>query len=372
MEVCRPVLGLGSWRKALLLVSLSFFACTGYSQAQDVAEAARQERARKAEQSQRAPHVYTAEDLKRDQILTPEDQERAEARKKQKSPSSNNPENAEALPLAPAEPTESLGEIARRYRKETEEKEAAEAAKKKINPFPYTQPEPSFAAPEPEIAPLVRTSPEGPVLKPAEIPSFARPRVPPAADSSRVRISPFQPRPLHGTPAAPPVFVVPSVPAVPLVNARPAAGPERSVLNKTAPVIEKRGLRQIQVRQGDSWWNLAGQYLGSGARWRELRQLNPDVTEPAELLKAGSIIRVPETRSARSSPSQLTIVVKRGDTLWALARTHLGHGNAWGCLASANPQIPDFTRLAIGSVLHVPDPAVLQTCERSIYRSSSR
>lgn len=373
MQASCPALGLGSWRRALLLVPLSFFVYTTYSQAQDLAEAARQERVRKAEQDQKAPHVYTDEDLKRDKILTPEDQERAEARKKQKSPSSNNPENAEALPLAPAEPPESLGEIARRYRKEKEEKEAAEAAKKKIAPFPYTQPEPAFAAPKPEIAPLARTSPEGPVRKSTEIPSFARPHVPSAANSSRVRISPFQPRPLLGGPAAPPpILVAPSAPAVPFANPSPAAGPEHSALKKTEPVIEKKGLRQIQVRQGDTWWNLAGQYLGSRARWRELRELNPDVAEPAESLKTGSIIRVPETRSVRSSASQLTVVVKRGDTLWALARTHLGHGSAWGCLASANPQIPDFTRLAIGSVLQVPDPTTLRACEHSIYGSSSR
>ena len=372
MQASCPALGLGSWRRALLLVPLSFFVYTSYSQAQEVADAARQERARKAEQNQKSPHVYADEDLKRDRILTPEDRARAEARKKQNSPASNHPENAEALPLGPAEPTESLGEIARRYRLEKEEKDAAEAAKKKLAPFPYTPAEPSFAAPKPEIAPLIRISPEAPVRKPVEISPFVRPHVPAGANSSRRRISPFQPRPLLGAPAAPPILVAPTTSAVPFVNSQPSVRPEHKAPKSRATVIEKTGLRQIQVRRGDSWWTLAGQYLGSSTRWRELWELNPDVPEPAESLKAGRLISVPETRGIRSSGSKLSIVVKRGDTLWALARTHLGHGSAWGCLAGANPQIPDFTRLPIGSVLQVPDPAALQACERSISGSPSR
>src|SRR5215467_3840118 len=39
---------------------------------QSVAEAARQERARKENRQKKSKHVYTAEDLKRDHILTPE------------------------------------------------------------------------------------------------------------------------------------------------------------------------------------------------------------------------------------------------------------------------------------------------------------
>src|SRR6516164_438600 len=40
---------------------------------QSIAEAARQERARKESQEKKSIHVYTADDLKRDHILTPED-----------------------------------------------------------------------------------------------------------------------------------------------------------------------------------------------------------------------------------------------------------------------------------------------------------
>src|SRR5215467_6190505 len=57
---------------------------------QSVAEAARQERARKESQQKKSKHVYTADDLKRDHILTPEDRAQLEARKNQQPPAPTN------------------------------------------------------------------------------------------------------------------------------------------------------------------------------------------------------------------------------------------------------------------------------------------
>src|SRR5579883_2888391 len=65
-------------------LSVLFLALLGSvsTRAQDVAEAARQERARKAAQANQPHHVYTEEDLKKAQILTPYDVSRAlESRK---------------------------------------------------------------------------------------------------------------------------------------------------------------------------------------------------------------------------------------------------------------------------------------------------
>src|SRR5215472_4729429 len=50
---------------------------------QSVAETARQERARKENQQKKSKHVYTADDLKRDHILTQEDRAQLEAHKNQ-------------------------------------------------------------------------------------------------------------------------------------------------------------------------------------------------------------------------------------------------------------------------------------------------
>jgi len=70
---------------AVIFLSFATFGST-ISRAQDqqdqtVAEAARQERARKEELQKRAKHVYTEEDLKHPSILTPEDRAQVEAKR---------------------------------------------------------------------------------------------------------------------------------------------------------------------------------------------------------------------------------------------------------------------------------------------------
>src|SRR4051812_42366602 len=65
---------------SILLCSCLFFGgqeCVARGR-QDVAAAARQERARK-EQAKKSKHVYTDEDLRRDKILTPDDEARLAA-----------------------------------------------------------------------------------------------------------------------------------------------------------------------------------------------------------------------------------------------------------------------------------------------------
>src|SRR5437899_9867749 len=68
-----------------LFATCAVFGATQCS-AQDVAEAARQERAQKESKQKKSKHVYTEQDLKRDQILTPEDRAQVEAKKNQTVP----------------------------------------------------------------------------------------------------------------------------------------------------------------------------------------------------------------------------------------------------------------------------------------------
>ncbi len=152
------------------LMCASFFLTTPYALArqaqeqgqqaqddQDVAKAARQEKARKAAQRKKSAHVYTNDDLKQTEILTGDDRARAEARKQD----SNQPAGKPAMPSFDAENSpapESLGEIARRIRKETAAKAAEEAAKSLKPLFPMNAIQPTFAIPvEPNepIAPIV-------------------------------------------------------------------------------------------------------------------------------------------------------------------------------------------------------------------------
>ncbi len=69
----------------IIFVSCTIFGAAQCS-AQDVAEAARQERSQKQSKQKKSKHVYTEQDLKRAQILTPEDRAQVEAKKNQPTP----------------------------------------------------------------------------------------------------------------------------------------------------------------------------------------------------------------------------------------------------------------------------------------------
>src|ERR1700690_3645212 len=144
--------------------------------AQDVAEAARQEKARKAAQTKPKNKIYTDEDLKKPEILTPEDRVRAQSGKKDPTYSPNQLP-AQSVDAVNDPPSESLGEIARRYRREKAARQAEQAAKtQSSSPFKMELPKASLAAPVlPRIATVVSSAP------------YARPEkfAPPASPARR-------------------------------------------------------------------------------------------------------------------------------------------------------------------------------------------
>jgi nucleoid-associated protein YgaU len=298
------------------------------AQEQNVAEAERQQQAQKSQQPATPHHVYTAEDLKRARILTPEDKKLAEAHRKElpaRTPAAKKPPAVDAT----NPPPESLGEVARRYRKEKAAREAeAAAAKKAPVPFRIELPSSTFAEPKPSIVPLLRPPSEPSVAAPDVVaPSPASPR----RSAAPFRVSPFSPRPM-----APP-------------SASPAPSVDPSML------VPSREFQQLRVRPGDSLWRMARRYLGDGARWQELLTLNPGLAAHPDSLAAGSTVIVPAaavSRTVRGSPSVIT--VQAGDTLWSLARLHLGRGSDWPRLAHANPQLSDYLHLRVGSRLRLP------------------
>lgn len=331
------------WRCAVCFGILNVSLCVPFAAAQDVAEAARQERDRKAVQAKPQKHVYTDEDLKRGKILTAEDQATVEARRKQQSASPAE-QTAEANPENKNERTESLGEIARRYRQEKAAREA-EQAKKNFAPFAYKIPGGSLATPKGGIRHEAGLIPgigsrAGLTVDPA-----ARPRSPTARIGGRARVSPFQPRPRIAL--SPMQRATPTMPDAISEIAKP-------VPSKPLASGEAAGSHRVQVQRGDSWWKLAERFLGDGARWRELRKLNSSLGGPPELLRLGSVIVVPETAKKREEPRRRQIIVKPGDSLWSLARTYFGRGSAWVCLAQANPQVTEYTSLQIGVALQLP------------------
>jgi nucleoid-associated protein YgaU len=353
-------------RAALFCALFGFWLLPLHTNAQeqdDVAAAARQERARKAEQRASAPHVYSDEDLHREKILLPQDQARVEARKKQKS-AARAEENA-AIASAPdardAEAPQSLGEVARHLREANQPRGAAKTENNGFAPFPYNVAPPVVAAPK-----------SGEPLPIAPSPSLSRPdtqlglslRLAPRASSPvsrepRWRASPFTPRPL----------VIAPVPrrADAMEPTAALRKPETAlpVGRVAARSVTSNDTRRITVRRGDSWWKLARQYLGSGARWGELRNLNAQDREVKGFLREGALVEVPVMAvaggNAVSGDLRAILRVEKGDTLWSLAREHLGRASAWPCLVQVNPEIRGYHRLAIGQVLRLPPS---QDCSR--------
>lgn len=315
MTLHLPIRGAGLLRPGVALFCLLApvsLRCNLSAQDQDAAEAPRQQQAQKSQHPAAPQHVYIDEDLKRARILTPEDKKLAEARRKQlpaPTPAAKKPPAVDAT----NPPPESLGEVARRYRNEKAAHEAeAAAAKKAPAPFRIELPSSTFAEPKRPV----------PVAPAAALPPRS------AAPS---RMSPFSPRPTMPSPASPAPPVNPST------------------------LVPRREFQQLVVRPGDSLWRMARRYLGDGARWQELLSLNPGLATHPDSLAAGSTVIVPAAVVSRTvRGSRLTITVHQGDSLWSLARVHLGRGSDWPRLAHANPQISDYLQLQVGSQLQLP------------------
>ncbi len=334
----------GSLRFCVPVILIFSFAVVGVApcraQDQDVAEAARQERTRKQSRQKKPRHVYTAEDLKREHILTPKDRVQMEARKNQPaSAGSQKPQDAvDGSAVASGSDGQSLpanaplGDVARRVRRQKESQKLQRSAEFHL-PFADA---PVLASPKSPVRPL-----RPPISATRPAPPLAAPFHPP------VKRSPFErPRVLPPAPAAPRTLV----PPLPAPHVLPTPPPAR-----VAPSVPTK-LTVVTVQPGDSLWKLAAQRLGSGRRWQELFSINPGLRDP-NFIKVGSQLVLPASVTPARTATKYT--VRNGDTLWTIAQSHLGHGASWSCIARANPAIRDANLIRQGQVLLLP-----ATCSR--------
>jgi nucleoid-associated protein YgaU len=391
---CSPEFNITSWdrsRQRLHAGAILFAACAIAAGApvwaQDLGEVARQAQARKHQQTKHKKHVYTEEDLKRARILTREDQEVLSAKKRDAEiPGAQASANldAQALEHLP------LGDVARMYRamKELNHSQTGELAEYHL-PAPnaaLAYASPVFALPKPNlIEPTPRKAPTAPEFPNTELnaptlntllvlpkPNVPAPRahrtaaVPTSSASKTVAVnSKFavsKPHMLvltaHQAPRAP-VFAnaeVFSKLEMGFVAAWPSAVAPSAQPVPAAPAISNAtGPRSIIVKYGDSLWKLAQINLGDGHRWHELAANNPAIVNPQHIVP-GTEINIATTAPVEPrAPSDSTVKVRKGDSLWKIAQKKLGFGGFWGCIAKANPVIRDANRIYTGQVLAVPE-----------------
>jgi nucleoid-associated protein YgaU len=336
-----------------VLLAACAFAASAPVWAQDVAEAARQAQARKDKNASHLKHVYTDDDLKRARILTREDRELLDARKREQPAPAATPApdlDAQSLDQLP------LGDVARMFRALKElRSQTGESADYHL---PYSDAvlaaprfELEFVMPKPRaVQPATRRTPAAPVLIPAAetTPSFELAATKPLAPQPAIAEAPSAPVLSAVSPLSPKnKFLAPRP-----LDLQPSASlmPEAPVLpNGVTPPT-------VIVKRGDSFWKLAQVNLGDGRRWHELAAVNPSITDPQHLVPGMAINIVPNAPAVPPPPSAPTdnVTVRKGDSLWKIAKLQLGSGGFWGCIAKANPMILDANRIFAGQVLTVP------------------
>src|SRR2546422_7466310 len=89
--------------------------------------------------------------------------------------------------------------------------------------------------------------------------------------------------------------------------------------------------------------------------WRQLAALNPEIANP-DFIRVGEWVRLPREPSGARPANQLP--VRKGDTLWKLAREQFGRGEAWVCIAKTNPYLQSVDLIYPGQTLVIPRPAL--------------
>lgn len=422
--------------------------------AQSLGELARQERARKLARPSRVTKVFTNEDLAKETILGPTEQEISRpsltgqvssspevreivvAREPAEEPRPAPSIPARGLDVRPAPVVPEwpagipLGDIARYYRQQIApqipsviDSVLLEALAHQPEVLPHetqrlsiilapaarvvaaaeetiASPETGIAPPEIHVAATVSELPMIPTQASADVPAFDAGEAPPlTAEVETVRSV--------KTAAASLPSVAPAVRSVLPLAAAAIAAPERPsetpfavipaafiesrqtaapvVIARTAPAAESNSAvsgeaaegvspyREIQVQRGDSLWKLALRHFGDGRAWPRIAAVNSQLQNPHRV-RAGQTLRLPhqippalpnpfteEVTPATDAAELLAstnparqLLVQKGDSLWKLAQSELGRGAAWSCIAEANPQVTDSSRIFPGQTLALP------------------
>ena len=89
-------------------------------------------------------------------------------------------------------------------------------------------------------------------------------------------------------------------------------------------------------------------------QWREYSTKTVTIKEP-ETPKAAPVATVQKTRDESSAPKAVTYTVKKGDTLWGIAKKYLGNGALYTKIYEANKsKISNPNLIYVGQVFTIP------------------
>jgi nucleoid-associated protein YgaU len=411
----KTILGTGrraprlTWRIALVL---PFLAAPVYGQS--LGDLARQERARKQTEAPATTHVYTNEDLARQQILIPQDRDRIQAEKQKLTPpvapapqsttseanvnpqpnattpnaTSNTNANANSIAIVDDKPNPSASASANASQNEKQNTIATAQPNLNATPSPSTSANATasvdpFSDPnvDPNALPLGDIARHYRALKAARQQQESQataarhplPTAPVLADPIFVQPAPrrdLQPRPAVPLGAMMPptalrVIKAEAAPEIRYGHARTSTIPEAEKLAPpmplatqiAAPIRVRHDLRvqSVRVQTGDTLWTLARKYLGRGTDWALLAARNPQVADPTRL-EVGTLLNLPGTTRALATDSEGTqrVRVAPGESLWKLSHARFGNGAAWSCIAEANPELKNANLILPGQVLTIP------------------
>ena len=106
-----------------------------------------------------------------------------------------------------------------------------------------------------------------------------------------------------------------------------------------------------EVKAGDTLWKIAEQFLGEGKRYPEIVQLN---NLSSDDITPGMRLKIPDAEStSKPEMSFVEYTVKRGDSLWKIAKSKLGSGSRY-------PEIMELNNLENeviypGQILKLPN-----------------
>ena len=107
----------------------------------------------------------------------------------------------------------------------------------------------------------------------------------------------------------------------------------------------------VEVKKGDTLWDIAAKYLGSGSRYREIMSLN---SLTSVTIHPGLVLSIPGTNASANEAAKKTktYTVKKGDTLWDIAAKYLKNGSRYVEIMSLSKITS--TTIHVGQVLTLP------------------